>query len=252
MRLKSKIQLHASRQLIRLMICAASIWLSTLTPFLHAQAKPNNPNNNSNNNFNNPNINNGNVFDLGGLNNYQAYEDDIILESSKEAAKGSSDLMHPSAANRRATQRLLLETQLPDLKQLQQCDDLLIATTQEAINELMILQAQKKLYQEVERNEVLYHWCFYYTVQSFEHRLDATRLALKADFFAKYMKALFVLARALDYYYESPTYFGYIRRRHIEWSRHHFGKSLVPISPPLGDENRIVPQLDPKAAGVFK
>ncbi len=216
-----------------------------------AQTKPNS--NNGNNTANNtPVQENEELFNNINENFENSNEANFLKEETKEF-KG--ELNHPKAASRWRTRELIMTSNITMKEEIESCKNELIALNANALSPETLLSSRNLLTQSIVENVEAYHWCFYLSMLDLDNKLDAADINMnftsKYGMFVQRMKALWILARALDAAIGSKKYFGYLRRRYKDISQGHFGRSVEVISAPLGDLNRTPPSLIPKSAGSY-
>lgn len=218
---------------------------------------PNQNNENAQANNSNANVNNETRENSAKKTTDEFFDDgseEDSVESSLTIDSGDGPLAHPVAPSKWRTQELMLRASLPNYEKLQACQTEVRALGAKAINRELLLESRNILAQAVNRNKVIYHWCFYLTAMQLDNQID--KLDVKVSFLDKYklfikeMKGLWILARALDATFGSKRYFGYIRSRYIDMTRDYFGRDLTVISAPLGDAKRRMLPPPPKAAGT--
>lgn len=174
--------------------------------------------------------------------------DNFFLEEQNERAQETEISKFPETANARDTRLLLVTSTLPAQDRLQSCQNEMKALAQNIRNlEDLILQKKRILY-EIGQNSNLYHWCFFKLVTVLDNKLQnddlGIRLEVRYQNFNLYMKALWILAAALNDTLSTRRYLVYLRTRYIQISRDFFGRQIDVIRAPLGDrgQNQGIPK----------
>ncbi len=167
-------------------------------------------------------------------------------ESFDNTAESTAALLpHPAVANAAATRQLVIgQTTLAE-EDLSKCRQESIASAQQALSKESLLEAIQLTKASVSQNPSFFHWCFYNSAQKLdwdlEERLAGSAMIQRVDLFSHSMKAMFILARALDEHFGQEDYFIFLRQRYISISQEHFARNLREIGPPLGKPKWIQP-----------
>jgi len=162
---------------------------------------------------------------------------------------------HPRSANTWETKVLILTSNLPPVKSLNDCQAEITALSEDAGNGIRIMKVSNSLNGIVGTNPLLYHWCFYWMSRNLDLKLDYLGKSIdrKIDIFYRDMASLWALSRSLDRTRKVDFYFKYLRRRYIEVSKRVFGRPLEVVTDPIGSPDGPPAQVsfggDPRSLG---
>lgn len=185
-----------------------------------------------------------------------AAEDDKIIRSTREYIEvdPSTSLPHPKRATAAITQFLVMTNQMPPRDRLEQCREETQALARSALNSEVLALTTKRVADVVNNSLSVYHWCFYYSMVIIDDKLQGdgfgTLLSEQTFNYSMSMKAVWILAIALDQATSGHRYFDYLRARYVQISRDFFARDIVPIAPPFGRPRTPINSPMDKPAGA--
>jgi hypothetical protein len=172
-------------------------------------------------------------------------EENAVAQSQTQLQEGShkksskkliSKMAHPLRADEWSTRRAIMLNKQPSSVEITQCKDRVEGLARRTFNLHAMDEASISIEGEVSNKTFLYHWCFYQMVADLDIQLskhDASLFSDKASLFSQRMKALWIMGRALDESSDNDdhTYLHYVRRRYVDMSQTHFGRTVEVIDP---------------------
>lgn len=154
-------------------------------------------------------------------------------ESEEEATTASlsqsvSAIIHPSEPTAWFTKKLVMTSNQPSSKDINDCTENLDGKARSATNLDAMRKASLSLNNIVVRNKVVYHWCFYQLMANLDSKMEEPLSLMdeKADIFLDQMAKLWILAYTLDDVSQTNHYMKYLRARYTNISQHTFGRNL--------------------------
>ena len=164
-------------------------------------------------------------------------------EGSDGEKPDATDLSHPKQPSAWNTKMLVIMNPMPSKSQLEICRGQFAALGKLATSPDALRSAETQAINTVEQNLVLYHWCFYHTMNLLDEKLSNDQMevnySLKYSNFLATMKSLWILARAMDRSSKTKAYFTYLRRRYVDLSRQHFVRNVDVLGLPLGNFQKV-------------
>ncbi len=166
------------------------------------------------------------------------------LEDITESLQNKDEYptLHPKDLKPWSLKSLLMTEKKPEEVRLVECRKEMLAISKSLINTADLLSSQGKIFPEINQNQKLYHWCFYYGMMIVDSKLKSdalgTTLSQKIHNFHQEMKALWILATTLSKATNDPQYFNYLRQRYIKISEDHFARRLNIGQEALGETSR--------------
>lgn len=143
---------------------------------------------------------------------------------------------HPKHATASDTRTFLTTSPQPSVEKIAECIEQVTTLANEAGNQDDMVTAPEALKALVAIDTTLYHFCFYQLVNRLDERLaiGGPLMGELATVFFDTMKALWIMARALDRVTGQDRYFTYLRARYVQMSQDYFGRDVQVVAPPLG------------------
>ncbi len=178
------------------------------------------------------------------------------------ASRGPYDALDNPASERRYvmhrpkeptawfTRRLLMTSPQPSAKRINECRERVEAVIKDAPNLRALNEASLSLQATILNSPNLYHWCFYQIMADLDIRLEneAPLMSDKAEIFLTRMRALWVMAKALDQTLPDKGYMGYLRTRYTDINQNVFGRTLEIMDLETVRQSEVSAQ---KAAAAF-
>lgn len=178
----------------------------------------------------------------------------IVTRDSYVEEEKTTNLPHPKRPNAHVTKFMVMTASLPPQEKLDKCRQEILTLSASALNPEMMAATEKKVAEIVSQALTLYHWCFYESMVVLDDKLENDGLGVRLEemtlAFSKNMKALWILALALDEVTSSHRYFDYLRVRYVQLSRDYFARDTVIIAPPFGFSGKNLKPLPKKAVGA--
>lgn len=172
--------------------------------------------------------------------NQQEADEKIIDDLGIELNPEVNELKHPKAPTSWNTRLVIMTNPIPEPEKLEACQAQLAVVGEAATSPDTLLGAENQVYYEVRQNIDTYHWCFYFSMMKLDDVLENEFMDISVEErnqrFVKTMKALWLLARALDRSVGGEVYFTYVKKRYIQLSRDYFARDVEALSPPLGED----------------
>lgn len=170
--------------------------------------------------------------------------------------KDARGLEHPKKATAWHTRHLVTTTPQPAAERITDCIEQVTTIAEEAGNQDDMLAAPELVRALAVKDPALYHFCFYQLAGRLDERLQVggPLMSEVATVFFETMKALWIMARALDLAAATTgapreeRYFSYLRKRYVDLSREYFGREVEIVGPPL-HSNLPKPRPDAAAEG---
>jgi hypothetical protein len=166
-------------------------------------------------------------------------------------------LKHPQKANAWATRVLISTSTDQPQEKIAECMEQIGAIARDAGNQDDMQRAIVQTRTLVSQNLPLYHQCYYQIAARLDDRLaqGGVLVTTMASQFFETMKAMWIMARALDAAAGGRRYFNYLKGRYIQISRDVFGRNVSPVALPF--DEKITPgggttQPQSKPAGTVK
>ena len=165
----------------------------------------------------------------------QQYEDNKDADSEKTSrvvwSPAGLAILHPKQPTAWFTRRLLMTASQPPASEIVDCRERIEAAVSDAPNLSALDAVALAIQSEVQKQELVYHWCFYQIMADLDIRLenDAPLMQDKAEIFLARMRALWVLGRSLDSISNRKIYIKYLRTRYTEISQTLFGRNLETV-----------------------
>lgn len=152
------------------------------------------------------------------------------------------NLSHPEKPDPLATERLLLMVEQPHPGDVDRCLERVHNLSEVVNSDRALLAAKEAFTLEVLDDIFVYHWCFYQKMRTLDRNLTSFSVPYeeKGALFFETMKALWLLAQALDEVATDKRYFSYLRERYVQISREIFGRPVEIVAPAL--DERMLPQ----------
>lgn len=165
-------------------------------------------------------------------------EEDEDDEDRAYEADEQTGLKHPREANAWATRVLVSTTNDQPQDKIFECMEQIAAIAKDAGNQEVMRDAIVQTKTMVGQNLPLYHQCYYQIAARLDDRLaqGGVLLTAMANQFFDTMKAMWIMARALDAAAGGRRYFNYLRGRYIQISRDVFGRNVSPVALPFDEK----------------
>lgn len=159
----------------------------------------------------------------------EQYSEEVEDDASTTALSyNNSAIIHPSEPTAWFTKKLIMTASQPSSKDINDCAENLDGKARSATNLDAMRKASLNLNSIVQKNKVVYHWCFYQLMASLDSKMEEPLSLMdeKADIFLDQMAKLWILAYALDDVDQTNRYMKYLRARYTNISQHTFGRNL--------------------------
>jgi hypothetical protein len=162
-------------------------------------------------------------------NGLSVVEDPNVNESPQDERKFT--MRHPKEPTAWFTRKLLMTSQQPSAKRINECRERVEAAIKDAPNLHALAEVSLTLEDTIMEAPNLYHWCFYQMMADLDLRLenDTSLMGEKAEVFLTRMRSLWAMARALDLTLPDRGYMTYLRVRYTDISQTIFGRILEPM-----------------------
>ena len=145
---------------------------------------------------------------------------------------------HPKNASAWNTRALVMTHPLPAQDKLNACSSQLQVVTENVLNQDQLLSSEQQILYEIKQSLDVYHWCFYSEMMKIDQKLRNDNMDMRFDeknqYFLGAMKAMWILARALDQASNEEQYFKFLQKRYIQMSNEFFARDVDVLGPPLG------------------